>query len=115
MAECPKCGFNNAAGNKYCGNCSKMLPQVGYATSDQKPVASGLKCPKCGYDNPAEYKYCANCSRTLYKRRLWSFHDQAIWNLTPVEKKRRLIWTGIFALISFTLLLVFLILMKAYS
>ena len=50
---CPKCGFQNPSGAKFCQNCGASLqPQ-------------GSKCPKCGTINPPGAKFCSNCGAPL--------------------------------------------------
>ena len=53
---CPKCGFQNPAGAKFCANCGAPL---------QAQPAGGVVCPKCGFQNPAGAKFCANCGAPL--------------------------------------------------
>jgi len=47
---CPRCGYVNPPGAKFCINCGYML---------------GKKCPQCGYINPPDAKFCANCGARL--------------------------------------------------
>jgi len=74
---------------------------------------NGMKCPSCGFENPPENKYCGNCSRILSARSIWSFHDQAWWNLNEEEKINRLKWIGILTIIIVTLLLVLFVMSKS--
>ena len=55
MITCPKCGFQNPAGAKFCQNCGSPL--------QQQP--QGIKCPKCGTVNPPGAKFCMNCGTPL--------------------------------------------------
>ena len=48
--KCPKCGFVNPPGAKFCMNCGAKLTK---------------KCPKCGYENPPNAKFCLNCGAKL--------------------------------------------------
>lgn len=48
--KCPKCGFANPPGAKFCMNCGTKLTK---------------KCPKCGHENPPEAKFCLNCGTKL--------------------------------------------------
>jgi membrane protease subunit (stomatin/prohibitin family) len=50
---CNKCGTQNRAGQKFCGNCGKPLQQ------------EDTTCPKCGTKNPAGTKFCGNCGEKL--------------------------------------------------
>jgi hypothetical protein len=54
LVLCPKCGAQNTAGTKFCGNCGSSLG----------PVAK-VKCPKCGAEMPATMKFCGNCGSPL--------------------------------------------------
>jgi membrane protease subunit (stomatin/prohibitin family) len=79
---CQKCGFQNTAPNKFCGNCGSSLtpaPTVpcpkcgaqmpntmkfcGNCGSAMQPVE--LKCSKCGETNPPGTKFCGNCGTKL--------------------------------------------------
>ena len=51
---CPKCGAQNVAGTKFCGNCGSGLG----------PVAKVI-CPKCGTEMPETMKFCGNCGSPL--------------------------------------------------
>lgn len=51
---CPKCGTQNIAGTKFCGNCGTNLG----------PVAT-INCPKCGAEMPSTMKFCGNCGSPL--------------------------------------------------
>jgi len=50
VVVCGKCGFENAAGNKFCGKCGAAL----------KPV-----CPKCGEELVPGDKFCGKCGKAL--------------------------------------------------
>ena len=50
---CPKCGAQNPAGMKFCGNCGAPL----------RPTEK--TCPKCGAKNPPGMKFCGNCGAKL--------------------------------------------------
>lgn len=54
---CPKCGAENAEGNKYCQKC-------GAALSAEAPKPTGV-CAKCGTQNAEGTKYCTNCGSLL--------------------------------------------------
>ncbi|MCJ7634256.1 SPFH domain-containing protein [Candidatus Bathyarchaeota archaeon] len=51
---CNKCGSQNRAGQKYCGNCGSNLmpPRI-------------VKCPNCQTENPETMKFCGNCGKPL--------------------------------------------------
>ncbi len=53
---CPKCGAENAEGNKFCQKCSSSL-------AAETPKAEGGKtyCPKCGAENTEGSRYCPKC------------------------------------------------------
>jgi class 3 adenylate cyclase len=48
--RCSKCGSDNPAGNKFCGDCGVPLVTV---------------CPQCGADNPPGKRFCGNCGVAL--------------------------------------------------
>jgi membrane protease subunit (stomatin/prohibitin family) len=56
---CPKCGAQNTAGTKFCGNCGTSLA----------PVAK-VKCPKCGAEMPETMKFCGNCGSPLKPQKI---------------------------------------------
>jgi Double zinc ribbon len=48
--RCPVCGFQNASGIKFCGECGAPLK---------------LKCPGCGFENAPGIKFCGECGKPL--------------------------------------------------
>jgi class 3 adenylate cyclase len=48
--RCSKCGFDNPAGMKFCGQCTAAL---------------ALVCPKCHSENPPGFKFCGQCTTAL--------------------------------------------------
>lgn len=48
--RCAKCGFENPAGMKFCGQCTTLL---------------GLVCRKCHSENPPGFKFCGQCTTAL--------------------------------------------------
>ena len=48
--RCSKCGIENPAGKKFCGDCGAPLANL---------------CPKCGADNPAGKRFCGECGAAL--------------------------------------------------
>ena len=48
--RCSKCGFENPAGMRFCGQCTTAL---------------ALGCPKCGFENPPGFKFCGQCTTAL--------------------------------------------------
>ncbi|MGH7822339.1 MAG: adenylate/guanylate cyclase domain-containing protein [Candidatus Binatia bacterium] len=48
--KCSSCGFENAAGIKFCGECGKPLK---------------LKCASCGFENAPGIKFCGECGDAL--------------------------------------------------
>ncbi len=81
MVLCPKCGFQNAANLKFCGNCGTSLqvqpgvtcPKCGTANAAGakfcnncgNPLQTTIKCPKCSTESPAGTKFCPNCGAKL--------------------------------------------------
>jgi len=48
--KCSGCGFENAAGMKFCGECGGAL---------------ALKCRSCGFENIRGMKFCGECGKPL--------------------------------------------------
>jgi class 3 adenylate cyclase/tetratricopeptide (TPR) repeat protein len=48
--RCPRCGFENPAGMKFCGQCATPL----------RP-----RCPQCGFENPPNFAFCGQCAMPL--------------------------------------------------
>jgi class 3 adenylate cyclase/tetratricopeptide (TPR) repeat protein len=48
--QCPRCRHENAAGQKFCGECGARLASV---------------CPSCGASNPPPQKFCGECGTGL--------------------------------------------------
>jgi class 3 adenylate cyclase len=48
--RCSSCGFENAGGVKFCGECGSALK---------------LRCPGCSLENAAGLKFCGECGRRL--------------------------------------------------
>jgi hypothetical protein len=48
--RCPACGFENASGLKFCGECGTSLK---------------LKCAGCGFESAAGMKFCGECGKPL--------------------------------------------------
>jgi class 3 adenylate cyclase/tetratricopeptide (TPR) repeat protein len=48
--RCPRCGFENPAGLKFCGECGTPFT---------------APCPTCGFANPAQFKFCGDCGASL--------------------------------------------------
>src|SRR5437763_340924 len=48
--RCSKCGSDNPAGKKFCGDCGAPLANC---------------CPKCGADNPPAKRFCGDCGTAL--------------------------------------------------
>jgi membrane protease subunit (stomatin/prohibitin family) len=79
---CQKCGFQNTATTKFCGNCGSSLaptptvtcPKCGaqmpatmkFCGSCGSPMnPESLNCAKCGQTNPPNMKFCGNCGTEL--------------------------------------------------
>ena len=48
--QCPRCRHENAAGQKFCGECGSRLASV---------------CLSCGASNPPSQKFCGECGTEL--------------------------------------------------
>lgn len=55
VIQCPRCGFQNPAASKFCGNCGTPL----------QATVGGVTCPSCGHPNPPGAKFCMMCGRPL--------------------------------------------------
>jgi predicted ATPase/class 3 adenylate cyclase len=49
--RCPRCGNENPAGQRFCGDCGNEL-------------AAGI-CGSCGFANPPSQRFCGNCGSPL--------------------------------------------------
>ena len=48
--RCAKCGSENPAGMKFCGQCTAPL---------------ALICPNCQFQNPPGFRFCGQCTTAL--------------------------------------------------
>ena len=48
--RCPRCGFENPEGMKFCGQCAGPL---------------GRRCPHCSFANPPGFAFCGQCATRL--------------------------------------------------
>jgi class 3 adenylate cyclase/tetratricopeptide (TPR) repeat protein len=48
--RCTRCGFENAADTRFCGECAAPLSRP---------------CRSCGFDNPPQHKFCGQCAAPL--------------------------------------------------
>jgi hypothetical protein len=48
--HCPRCGFENPEGLKFCGECGTAVTAL---------------CPRCGFANPPQFKFCGDCGASL--------------------------------------------------
>jgi Double zinc ribbon len=48
--RCPACGFENASGIKFCGECGSSLK---------------VRCSSCFFENPPSMKFCGECGKPL--------------------------------------------------
>jgi class 3 adenylate cyclase len=89
MTACAQCGFENAAGRKFCGGCGAPL---------------ALTCPSCGAANEPGMRFCGQCGSALgegeasaaapapptaaAERRLVSVLFAALVGFTPLSESR---------------------------
>ena len=64
--HCVKCGSDNPAGKKFCGDCGALLTH---------------HCPKCGAENPPSKRFCGDCGTALIANT--SAPSQAYSSITP--------------------------------
>jgi hypothetical protein len=48
--HCPRCGFENPTGMKFCGRCGTKLSP---------------RCPLCDFENPPGFAFCGKCGADL--------------------------------------------------
>jgi hypothetical protein len=63
MAEyitCTTCGFTNASGAQFCGNCGQVLDA---SPTDQATAA--VYCALCEFPNPSGATFCGNCGKSI--------------------------------------------------
>lgn len=51
---CQKCGKQNPAGTKFCGNCGNKMGSLNM-----------VKCPKCATEMSPQMKFCGNCGAKM--------------------------------------------------
>ncbi len=51
---CQKCGKQNPAGTKFCGNCGNKMGSLNM-----------VKCPKCATEMSSQMKFCGNCGAKM--------------------------------------------------
>ena len=85
MIACPQCGFENAAGRKFCGGCGAPLART---------------CPSCGAANEPDVRFCGECGSALSaetaaaaaapatERRLVSVLFADLVGFTPLSESR---------------------------
>jgi hypothetical protein len=69
---CSNCGFQNAAGDQFCGSCGQPLaagppaaPAGQSATTGTTNYAPDVICWKCGRRNPPGRSFCMQCGERL--------------------------------------------------
>lgn len=59
---CPKCGFKNLVGEKYCSECGSSLQSEVTRTPGEIKI---IRCRKCGTECSSTKKYCSECGASL--------------------------------------------------
>lgn len=59
---CANCGFVNAPGARFCGNCAETLHRP---APEPSQASHATYCPYCEHPNPPGAPYCGNCRRAL--------------------------------------------------
>jgi class 3 adenylate cyclase len=59
---CSKCGVENPAGKKFCGDCAAPLADI---------------CPKCSFENPPGKRFCGDCGASLEETAAGTSPNQA--------------------------------------
>lgn len=60
---CAHCGYTNATGAVFCGNCGRSLAAAASGTAT--PAPQSVYCPNCEQENPAGATFCGNCGQSL--------------------------------------------------
>ncbi len=61
--KCPKCGFENRPGARFCKQCGQSLPAQ--AAPPAPPTPSGTICPACGATAKPGARFCPRCGKPL--------------------------------------------------
>ncbi len=67
--RCSKCGSENLAGKKFCGDCGAQLAN---------------RCPKCGADNPPVKRFCGDCGAALSAKNANAQSPAFSWNAPDI-------------------------------
>lgn len=64
---CPKCGFTNLIGEKYCSECGGYLLLRPKQSFDNKPAEKNavIVCDVCSTESSDDKKFCSQCGNTL--------------------------------------------------
>ena len=62
---CPKCGFKNPLGSKFCVSCGADISQIPLEETATQEEPSYVICSNCGFKNPLESKFCVKCGAPL--------------------------------------------------
>src|SRR5262245_33461675 len=73
--RCPACGFENASGIKFCGECGAPLK---------------FKCQSCGFGNAPGMKFCGECGATLGDTTAAKVSDAGSVAASPDGERRHL-------------------------
>jgi predicted ATPase/class 3 adenylate cyclase len=84
---CPRCGIENPAGQRFCGNCGSAL---------------AAECPSCGTSNPPGQRFCGSCGTQL--ARAAAAAATAPLEPTSATTERRLVSVLFADLVGFTTL-----------
>lgn len=77
---CAHCGFINALGSQFCGNCAQPLR---YQSPPETPQAlKAVYCPYCEQPNPQGAPFCGHCGRALAAAET-ARPATPIWELCP--------------------------------
>lgn len=60
---CARCGYTNATGATFCGNCGRSLAAAASGTAT--PPLQSVYCLNCEHKNPPEATFCGNCGQSL--------------------------------------------------
>jgi hypothetical protein len=77
---CSNCGFINAPGAQFCGNCAAPL-QIQPPEAPQ--AIKAVYCPYCEQPNPIGAPYCGHCGQSLAATPAPDQARTAVWTLCP--------------------------------
>ncbi|HEX5936412.1 MAG TPA: adenylate/guanylate cyclase domain-containing protein [Actinomycetota bacterium] len=88
--QCPRCGNENPAGQRFCGDCGSEL-------------AAGI-CGACGASNPPTQRFCGECGSPLAAANVSTLGPRQPGRPAPITTERRVVSVLFADLVGFTTL-----------